>query len=355
VFNPGVGMMAVVRGVSSTGRTGIRSDGFLTLERSRVTGGNIGIDALNGQTDVRESLVRQTWTAGTVVRVQTGNISGSRLMGQGVTMVGAGTGDIVGVLARSAVGTAYDADVTLANSVIRGAFNPLVTQTTGAGKANISASYSDYDSGGNMAFPNTTIGESHVTNVGEAGFVDPATGDYRLRPGSPLVDIGDPRAPQGLDLDGNPLVADGDGDAFARRDLGAYELQPPRPGGEGSPGPAADTLAPVISGFRSMRSVFGVARAATPRAARARRGTTLRYNLSENARVVIKIRRRVGARYRTVGTLRRSGLKGSNRVRFTGRIGRRALRAGRYRAVIRATDAAGNRSAPSLTRFRIVR
>ena len=55
------------------------------------------------------------------------------------------------------------------------------------------------------------------------------------------------------------------------------------------------------------------------------------------------------------GTLKRMGTQGQNSVRFTGRIGRRALRAGRYRAVIRATDAAGNRSAPSLTRFRIVR
>ena len=71
--------------------------------------------------------------------------------------------------------------------------------------------------------------------------------------------------------------------------------------------------------------------------------------------MVLKIKRKAGTRYRTVGMLRRSGIKGINTIRFTGRIGRRALRAGRYRAVITATDAAGNRSAPSLTRFRIVR
>jgi hypothetical protein len=160
-------------------------------------------------------------------------------------------------------------------------------------------------------------------------------------------------------VDGNSRVADGNGDGIARRDLGAYELQPaqavPPSGGGPSGGPAADTEAPLISSFRSTRSAFAVARAATPRAARAKRGTTLRYTLSENARVVLKIKRKAGTRYRTVGTLRRSGIKGINRIRFTGRIGRRALRAGRYRAVIRATDAAGNRSAPSLTRFRIVR
>jgi hypothetical protein len=81
----------------------------------------------------------------------------------------------------------------------------------------------------------------------------------------------------------------------------------------------------------------------------------LRYTVSETAHVVMKIQQKARIRYRTVGTLRRSGLEGPNRIRFTGRIGRRALRAGRYRAVLRAIDAAGNRSAPKVARFRIVR
>ena len=58
-------------------------------------------------------------------------------------------------------------------------------------------------------------------------------------------------------------------------------------------------------------------------------------------------------RYTTVGTLRRSGAKGLNRIRFTGRIGKHALRPGSYRAVISATDAASNRSAPHRARFRV--
>jgi hypothetical protein len=36
----------------------------------------------------------------------------------------------------------------------------------------------------------------------------------------------------------------------------------------------------------------------------------------------------------------------ANRVRFSGRIGRRALRPGRVRIVARARDAAGHTSAP---------
>jgi hypothetical protein len=44
---------------------------------------------------------------------------------------------------------------------------------------------------------------------------------------------------------------------------------------------------------------------------------------------------------------------GANSTRFTGAIGKRALVRGSYRAVIRATDLAGNRSKPQATRFRI--
>jgi hypothetical protein len=56
-----------------------------------------------------------------------------------------------------------------------------------------------------------------------------------------------------------------------------------------------------------------------------------------------------------VGTIVRRGLtKTSSKVAFGGRIGRRALSPGRYRATISATDGAGNRSARKRTSFRIV-
>jgi hypothetical protein len=58
-------------------------------------------------------------------------------------------------------------------------------------------------------------------------------------------------------------------------------------------------------------------------------------------------------RYRTIGTLARSAGRGANSTRFTGRIGKRALRPGGYRALLSATDAAANRSTPRAARFRI--
>jgi hypothetical protein len=88
------------------------------------------------------------------------------------------------------------------------------------------------------------------------GGVDPrfvaAPGDLRLRPDSPLVEAGDPRAleddePQ-TDAGGDVRAMDGDGDGSARRDIGAYERRPPaRPSTAGNllanPGAEQGTLA----------------------------------------------------------------------------------------------------------------
>ncbi len=80
-------------------------------------------------------------------------------------------------------------------------------------------------------------------------FVDPdgaddVTGtlddDFRLNEGSPCIDAGDNAAPElpARDLDGNPRVADGNGDIVAVVDMGAYEVQPP-PWGAASTVPSA--------------------------------------------------------------------------------------------------------------------
>ena len=130
--------------------------------------------------------------------------------------------------------------------------------------------------------------------------------------------------------------------------------------------PAVDSTRPLITAFRADPSAFAVPK-----------GTRLRYKLSEAARVTITIQRNLPGRrsagrcvpgphgrlqhakhcvrHRTVGTLKNGGLHGANKRRFTGRIAKRALRPGRYRAVIRATDAAGNRSAPKSARLRVRR
>ena len=338
--------------------TGIASAHGATVERSRVTGLRYGIRNLGDLTTVKDSLVRLTGPFGTAIRAETSGTGDTNMIVDGATVVTPSSLDATGVAVTTFPAPDENVHLTLANSIVRGAFTPLFARALGAGTATIADSYSDYEPISNVAIGGT-ISESNITNVGDALFDETPGHEFRLLPGSPLIDMGDPAAPQGLDVDGGARVADGNGDGFARRDLGAFELQPamagPPPGGGTSGGPAADTKAPLISGFRSRRSVFAVARTATPRAAQAARGTTLRYKLSESARVALKIQRKRGTRYRTVGTLRRNGVSGPNRIRFTGRIGRRALRAGRYRAVIMATDAAGNRSAPRRTSFQVLR
>ena len=66
--------------------------------------------------------------------------------------------------------------------------------------------------------------------------------------------------------------------------------------------------------------------------------------------------RRVGRVHatRSAGTLKRAAHAGRNRIAFRGRIGRRALKPGRYVAIAQATDSAGQRSAKRRVRFTLL-
>src|SRR5829696_2157560 len=101
-----------------------------------------------------------------------------------------------------------------------------------------------------------------------------------------------------------------------------------------------DTIRPVLSRLRMTHRRFAVGRARTPLVARrVPRGSAFRFRLSERAKVTIRLERRVGRRYRKVKTLTRRGLRGgANTVRFSGRIKRKALPSGAYRAKLRAVD-----------------
>jgi hypothetical protein len=143
---------------------------------------------------------------------------------------------------------------------------------------------------------------------------------------------------------------------------------PPAPGGGtpggGTPGggtqpppppPAGDTTAPELGTVTLSRKRFRVARGATALSAAARAGTTLRFTLSEAARMRIALRRVRAGHVKRVGALLRSEPAGPGRIAFSGRLGTRALRPGRYRMRITATDRAGNRSQPAVVvRFRIL-
>jgi hypothetical protein len=182
--------------------------------------------------------------------------------------------------------------------------------------------------------------------------------DYHLKPGSPAIDSGDPQgAPiTAEDYDGHVRPVDGDGDGNARRDMGAFEYQPPAPPPSDQPpagdpgttpppdGPAApvpvtvqDTTRPRISALR-FRKIS------------ARRGGLVSMTLSETATVVLRLRPigRSGALGKAV-TLRFTAHAGSNRLR----IKARRLRARRYRVAVAARDTAGNSSAALARRITV--
>jgi hypothetical protein len=160
-----------------------------------------------------------------------------------------------------------------------------------------------------------------------------------------------------------------------------YGVRPAPPGPGPGPGPAllpgppaVDRIRPVLSSVAAVPRVFTEG-SLLPRLTAV--GTSLRFTLSEAARVTLTFQRpragrRVGrrclpptrarrsrprcTRYLTAGTLAVNGRQGRNRVRFQGRLNRRRrLGPGPYRIRLVAVDRAGNRSIPRITRIRILR
>ena len=157
-------------------------------------------------------------------------------------------------------------------------------------------------------------------------------------------------------------------------------------GGPGTGGPGVggsglepDISAPSFAAARLTNRTFAVdARGASEPVvnARARKGTSIVYTLSERARVVFTIERRergrrVGrtcrkpsrgnrrgkacVRYVKVGSFAQDGAAGANTRKWSGKIRSKALKPATYRASITARDAAGNTSAVRRLAFKVVR
>jgi len=94
---------------------------------------------------------------------------------------------------------------------------------------------------GNCSLPTTQTIDAFDPQVGPPQFA--GAGDYHLPAGSPAIDSGDPLTVTlpTEDFDGAPRPVDGNGDGEARRDMGAYEYQPPTApsGGSGSGDPSS--------------------------------------------------------------------------------------------------------------------
>lgn len=351
-----------------------------------VTAGRVSAQRLQ----VRNSLSLGIWAdTGTTVIVDDSLID-SPLAGDGVAAFArasggqaflilrhvtiTGTGDATGLEADA--GGGGTSSVSARDSIVRVVRKSVLHNLLGTGTANVDTDYTDIDAGAGKVGGNggSYTPGAHDVNV-DPGFAS-AT-DWHISPLSPVVDL-DPRPLAAdeptTDLDGGPRVINGS------RDLGAYEAPqaPQTPTAQTAPtpqtttGPTGTTARASISGFSVSPARFAVgprptALSALRRAKSTPRGTTFSYRLAGTASgtVMIRIERRLRGRisgrrcvaerrslrqkahcvrYVRKGTLTRRVNAGLNRTRFSGRLGRRALKLGRYRATITAAASGATRA-----------
>jgi hypothetical protein len=348
----------VVQDSTIQGREAVVDEGTgaaVTLRRLTISADFDGVEADGGANmSVQDALILNSGSSVGLDAIH----SSAQIAAENVTLVGPGTPGSI------AIAPGDTGSISFRNSIAVGYGHTFDTDAS----SSISTDYSDYAGTRNGT---GTITEAHQLNV-DPGFVNAASGNYRLATGSPLINAGDPAGPSVgaslTDLAGNPRVQ------FGRLDVGAYELQPIPP-----PPATKDTTAPVFSRVSETNKVFAVGKGRTPVSAKRKRvkvGTTFRFTLSEGASVKLAIAqrqpgRRVGkacrkpsrknskhkrcSRFVKKGTLTRTDKSGANSLHFTGRIGRRALKPGSYRVTITANDAAGNKSKPKTLSFRVVK
>jgi hypothetical protein len=340
---------------------GVTADvaGHFDIARSSISGGQ-AVSATNGANlDVDDSVV--TGPAGFTGLSAYGSTKSSTLTATNVTVAGTDPTAGTGVHAKAYV-AGKSAVVTLQNSIVYGVKTSLEREAS-AGLAYVKADHSAYDP--------AAVSESGIGNTWDAGgntsaapgFVDPAAHDYRLAPGSALIDAGGDGFPVAAkDLAGADRSLDGNGDGSAVPDIGAFEFVPPAPvppaptpdpvpsptpdpvptpdPGPGTPPPPAGEAAPKLTHVSLSRRRFLAAR-----------GSKLRYTLSKNAIVTVRVKRvRSHRRLRAAGSLSFPAAAGEHLRRFR----RRALAPGRYVALVVARDASGHRSAERRVSFRIL-
>jgi hypothetical protein len=238
----------------------------------------------------------------------------------------------------------YNADVELAAPVVSGV-SPQQGSTAGGDSVTISGDH--------------LANASAVTFGGQAATIVSNTN-------SQIVVKSPAGAPGAVDVQ---VTAPGGTSATSSADRFTYIAPPPPPSTKAS-----------LTAVHATNTVFAVAGQPTPingvtGAASHPKGTTFTFQLDQPAQITVTIQRRGQGRlragkcrprthknrkrkrctlYRTAGTLHRSAHAGHNSIAFSGRIGKKALKPGRYRARITATTARG-RTKPKTLTFRIVK
>jgi len=206
-----------------------------TLSRVSIRSDYQGVSTDGGTVNIDDAVI-DLGSAGSANGLVAANFNNSTtaktINANHVTIVGGGLNS-KGVWAYAAApGAVQTATVTLANSIVRGPGKSLVAEASNlvgpTSNATLTVSHTDYQTVTSTVGMNgaggVVLGAGNVVDVNPA-FVNAGGGDYRLAPGSPVIDKGDPASGgPALDRDGTARVVDGDAVPGARRDMGAYEL-----------------------------------------------------------------------------------------------------------------------------------
>jgi hypothetical protein len=155
---------------------------------------------------------------------------------------------------------------------------------------------------------------------------------------------------------GQPLVQQAPSAAAVARAAGAVAAQPLRRPAQASKRAQVKKLR--MTRVRMTPRRFAVShsrRSAKGRRSRATDGTTITWVLNQKASVRITVRK-VSSRGRTtmVRSFGRKGIQGENTARYSGRVGRKLLKPGRYRMTITAATK-DQRTAPRTLAFSVVK
>lgn len=225
----------VVRDSSLTGVYAFLATADALIQRSVLVGSFRGAIAYGPSTlAVENSEIRRP-----------SGVTTSGLIALDASTVGAATGNatvdarhvtVVGDSMTTAVSVTADGSGGNAAVTVRDSLLHVVADTVHAGvvdspagsTATFNSSYSNYPVPPTATGSGAVVAEDHVTRFSDPVFLNPGTIDFRLRADSPLIDIGTPGAldllESPLDIATAPRIVDGDGDAVARRDIGAWEF-----------------------------------------------------------------------------------------------------------------------------------
>jgi hypothetical protein len=190
-----------------------KNSASLSLERCRIIDNGLGVQAQNTSViEASDTLFAKN--GGSAVLMTTAY--GKRVEFKATNCTFAD--NVVGIWITQYPATSGPASsVALYNSVLSGNRHDLITSP-------IVSIIAEASSSADGSF----VGRTGCLTA-NAGFVDPANGDYRLAFGSPLIDAGNPSFGDKADLLGRPHAIDGNLDTIALPDMGAIEFAPVYP------------------------------------------------------------------------------------------------------------------------------